>query len=153
MRKEILLGSNVKYTKRLRSCTEWQPKDFPKKTCQYGSHFSSMYFLTFLAIYHKRYEYRSRNISTIFLKVKRRLTSTPSVSKSCSSRVFFAIAIESSSMSSGMSAGHSTLAYIHHLINILLPYSSFTYSLERLLVILALFCCHFCLCFDFTFII
>jgi hypothetical protein len=56
-------------------------------------------------------------------------------------------------MSSGMSAGHSTLAYINGLINILPQYLSFTYSLERLLVILALFCCHFCLCYDFTFII
>ena len=47
----MFVCSKVKYTKRLRSCTAWQPKLFPRKTCQYGSHFSSMCSFTMRAIY------------------------------------------------------------------------------------------------------
>lgn len=69
------------------------------------------------------------------------LTSTPSVSKSCSSKAFLAIVIASSSMSSGISGGQSTLAYIHKRL-IYLDKTSGTYSFEWLLIIFFLLGSH-----------
>lgn len=63
----------------------------------------------------------------------RLLTSTPFVSKSCWPRVVFAIDIASSSMSSGISAGHSTIAYIQKIswfVLILTPLKGFLLSLR-----------------------